>query len=763
LFALVTPAAHAQGLIPRDDGGAPDQRDDIPGPLGELSRGSRSEALQAHVAGHDPDDAGQPHRDHLGQFVELAREGEDPVWTLLVEFGDAAPIGGLPGPRHNETPQPDPALDNTFTWVPDFNPAYYEDLLFGEGPDALSLRAYWIENSSGRYAIYGDVVDWVPVPFNTATYGRDRWACGEHTCTSELIADATDVWWQREIDSGKTPEEIDAYLAQFDVWDRYDHDGDGNFGEPDGYIDRFQIVHAGTGEEGGGGIYGVDAIWSHATYAYPELIGITGPEGAPLGGHQIGDSHFWIGNYLTVSENAPVGLFAHEYGHDLGLPDLYDPNVDNSVVFWSLMSVGSYTFPGQEGPLGALPTHLMAWEKLQLDWLDYEVAAYGMESQHTLGPIAGQTSGGTQAVIIPLPGDPQYAELGPAYAGSKFFWSGQGNGLFNWMLKPFTVDAAARLTAKVRFDIETDWDYAYVVYEYDGYLWILDTNLSTDTNPHGQNFGYGITGSTDGQWVDLDVDLGPAIAAVGGDGVVLGFAYLTDQDVIWDGLSIDELTVSGNATDGAEEESGWSFSGFKTSEGTEQVGGFFHAYLAENRQYIGFDDGLRGAYWFGDYDLEQGIAWSDTFAYQEGMLVTYWNTEYQDNFVSMHPGRGMILPVDAHPEPFGPYFDPWWTRVTAYDATFHGGCTDGLTLTDLYGNTLAVDPPKPGIRFFDDTRSYWSDSYPNASVILPNTGTTIRIDHFTRGGFYMDITVNGEERIADEDDPLACIPDDGGE
>ena len=44
-----------------------------------------------------------------------------------------------------------------------------------------------------------------------------------------------------QIAAGKTPAEIDAYLSQFDVWDRYDYDGDGNFNEPDGYIDHFQI------------------------------------------------------------------------------------------------------------------------------------------------------------------------------------------------------------------------------------------------------------------------------------------------------------------------------------------------------------------------------------------------------------------------------------------------------------------------------------------------------------------------------------------
>ena len=59
-----------------------------------------------------------------------------------------------------------------------------------------------------------------------------------------------------QIAAGKTAAQINDYLAQFDVWDRYDMDGDGNFNEPDGYIDHFQSVHAGEGEETGGGAQG---------------------------------------------------------------------------------------------------------------------------------------------------------------------------------------------------------------------------------------------------------------------------------------------------------------------------------------------------------------------------------------------------------------------------------------------------------------------------------------------------------------------------
>ena len=52
-------------------------------------------------------------------------------------------------------------------------------------------------------------------------------------------------------------------LSQFDRFDRYDTNGDGNQNEPDGVIDRLMVIHAGVGQEAGGGKLGDDAIWSH--------------------------------------------------------------------------------------------------------------------------------------------------------------------------------------------------------------------------------------------------------------------------------------------------------------------------------------------------------------------------------------------------------------------------------------------------------------------------------------------------------------------
>ena len=178
--------------------------------------------------------------------------------------------------------------------------------------------------------------------------------------------------------------EINEYLAGFDVWDRYDGNGNGNFDEPDGYIDHMNFVHAGEGNEAGGGALGDCAIWSHSWYAFSSLWGVEGPSpGFLQGGLQIGDSDYWVGKYIINPENGGVGVFAHEYGHDLGLPDLYDTSGgENSTGFWTLMSSGSWL--SQNGvDIGSAPDHMGAWEKFQLGWLNYEVAFAGSKSPST--------------------------------------------------------------------------------------------------------------------------------------------------------------------------------------------------------------------------------------------------------------------------------------------------------------------------------------------------------------------------------------------
>ena len=182
---------------------------------------------------------------------------------------------------------PNRAVDNTTIWAPDFGKSYYENLLFSEEQGVSSMRNFYIENSSGAYAVNGTVEDWVQVPNNEAAYGSNY--CGSIVCARDiqrLLEDGLNAWYAKQIAAGKTDAQINTYLAQFDKWDRYDYDGDGNFNEPDGYIDHFQAIHAGEGEETGGGAQGTDAIWSHRSYtnvAGPGTVGPTSTSSAASG------------------------------------------------------------------------------------------------------------------------------------------------------------------------------------------------------------------------------------------------------------------------------------------------------------------------------------------------------------------------------------------------------------------------------------------------------------------------------------------------
>ena len=325
------------------------KNDNLPHPLGQLQAELRQKGLEEKLHGKT---RGNTHEVARGQFVELERTGEDSIWTVLGEFSDLA---------HNTIPEPDRSVDNSTIWAPDFSEAHFEKLLFSEEPGVVSMRNFYIELSSNRYTVNGDVTDWVTVPGVATSYNDDLGG----PAVWGFVNDSVDAWYAN---SGMSPAQIGDYLSQFDVWDRYDYDGDGNFDEPDGYIDHFQSVHAGMGEEVGGGVLGAAAIWSHRWYAF---YGADGPDGAGphnFGGIQLGNSGYWIGDYTIEPENGGVGVFAHEFAHDLGLPDLYDTaGGENSTGFWTLMSSGSYGNSGNpEDGIGTKPIHIGSWEKFQL-------------------------------------------------------------------------------------------------------------------------------------------------------------------------------------------------------------------------------------------------------------------------------------------------------------------------------------------------------------------------------------------------------------
>ena len=727
--------------------------DNLSHPLGEKQEALKQVALQKVAKGEIPKGT-KVGKVAQGQYVELAREGEDSIFTVLGEFGTTvtAQFGGTPGPVHNQIPQPNRAVDNTTIWAPDFNQAYYTDLLFDDAPGQNSMRNFYKEQSSNRYTVNGEVTNWVQVPFNEARYGTNL--CGSNVCSTvwSFVRDSLTAWYNGQIAAGKSPAQIDEYLKKFDVWDRYDYDGDGNFNESDGYIDHFQSIHAGVGEETGGGAQGPDAIWSHRWYAFYNLIGSTGPSYNKFGGIQIGGSSIWVGDYTIEPENGGVGVFAHEFAHDLNLPDEYDTSgntggAENGTGFWTLMSQGSYGNNGTpaEG-IGDRPFHMNAWDKFQLGWLDYTAVGPGSKQASVkLGPSEATTKQ-DQALIVVLPEKPVDFDFGAPAAGSKFYYSGSADDLDTTMTRSVTLPAGTpSLTAQIRTNIETDWDYAYLTVN--GIA--VPTNLSVNTNPNGNNLGNGITGPRS-NWTALSASL----TAYAGQTVTIGFRYKTDAAQQGQpgasgvpGFQVDEIAISGQQTDGAETDAGWTF---EPKEGGFHVTGqtvtryFFNAYVAENKQYLGYDAGMRtGPYNFGG---TIGANWAERFPYQDGLLVWYWDNSFGDNNVGEHPGGGLILPVDANPAPLhwanGSVMRP---RLQSFDATFTTQATDAITVHN--GGVAVTVPSRPGVTTFDDSKSYWvpgdaGDAPANGryqaewnSVKVPNTGTSMRVTSVTPGGF----------------------------
>jgi immune inhibitor A len=96
---------------------------------------------------------------------------------------------------------------------------------------------------------------------------------------------------------------------------------------------------------------------------------------------------------------SPFGVLCHEFGHLLGLPELYAPGgaPQEGIGVWGLMGQG--TWLGR----GATPPQLDAWSKMRLGWVDVqtiEQTTYGVRL-----PAVEQTP---RVIKIPaVPGRPQ--------------------------------------------------------------------------------------------------------------------------------------------------------------------------------------------------------------------------------------------------------------------------------------------------------------------------------------------------------------------
>jgi len=133
----------------------------------------------------------------------------------------------------------------------------------------------------------------------------------------------------------------------------YDNNGDG-------YVDGIIIIHAGQGAEISGDTLD---IWSHQWEISPQSR-----DGVLVKNYCVDPE------YRYIAGDGTVGVFAHEFGHILGLPDLYDYDVpfdSYGLGYWSLMAYGGWN--GNLGTpdtlSGSSPAFLDAWSRIELGFV----------------------------------------------------------------------------------------------------------------------------------------------------------------------------------------------------------------------------------------------------------------------------------------------------------------------------------------------------------------------------------------------------------
>jgi immune inhibitor A len=203
--------------------------------------------------------------------------------------------------------------------------AHFERLFFSQGIIATgSVREYFSEVTHGLIDIQGEVVGPLRLPRTLVVYANGESGTGDSRPNARTMA--------RDAATAADPE-----LS----FSPYDNDNDG-------FVDAFVIVHAGPGAEVSGN---PNHIWSHKWVLE--------------GGEMVVDTTR-IFAYLTVPEDAEIGVCCHELGHLMfGFPDLYDADgSSNGVGNWCLMGGGSW------GDGGKRPVHPSAWCKANQGWVD---------------------------------------------------------------------------------------------------------------------------------------------------------------------------------------------------------------------------------------------------------------------------------------------------------------------------------------------------------------------------------------------------------
>ena len=219
---------------------------------------------------------------------------------------------------------------------------------FSEFAHSGSVRDYYIHNSMGKFTPTYDVYGPITVPGSRESYGKNQTG---NKGAKKAMQEALDTLVKR---GG----------IDFSMYDK----------DKDGFVDFVFMIFAGVGAANSGN---KDAIWPHA--------GNIGNIGNPKNGVKLTDD-IYMNRYACANEisgNAykkdsttstieGIGTVVHEFGHVLGLPDLYDTKKTNPrkpLGSWDIMASGNYNCPSNSyNTQSCSPPLFSAFERMSLGW-----------------------------------------------------------------------------------------------------------------------------------------------------------------------------------------------------------------------------------------------------------------------------------------------------------------------------------------------------------------------------------------------------------
>jgi M6 family metalloprotease-like protein len=336
--------------------------------------------------------------------------------------------------------------------------------LFDTAP-ALSVTTMYDEMSYGALTLTGTVYDWVTLSRNDNYYEGPSSCFGlcDAANTGELI--------------------LDVLLANdsavdFGTFDNDGPDGLPNSGDDDGLVDFIAIVQPDLGAE-----CGTQNLWSHrwVVGGWPEFGATATTFGSPwtTNDPRTGGGFIQVWDYTIqpalgsvngcLTGMIEIGVFAHEFGHAFGLPDLYDTDGGGEGIGeHGLMGSGNWLYPSN-------PTHMSAWSRAELGWLvptevgptlqpytinsvEVNAEVYQLNimeekfSRKNLDPIGGAFS--------------LHCGLTPAEAAARNWpgGAGYGNGWDESLRRTFSYDGNDPVTLQydVAYDTEPSYDFGYL-------------------------------------------------------------------------------------------------------------------------------------------------------------------------------------------------------------------------------------------------------------------------------------------------------------